>query len=316
MGSRVTRIEYDRYGGPEEMRLREATLPQPRGHQVRVRVHAAAINPIDWRLREGEMKMMHGWKFPRAVGSDLAGIVESVGSEVSRFRVGDEVVGTTPFKTAGALAALALTDEKLLVPKPGGLSFAEAATLPIPAVTAWEALIHTAKLSRGQHVFINGALGSVGRAAIAIARDVGASVSGTVGKDKVDEGLALGLSAAMDYRRPIPVEHNHKYDVVLDCHGGLSTTHGKSLLSRNGIVVHIHMTWPKLWRSLILRRHKIAFFTGKTTVLQKIVDLAASGIIKIPIHKKANMNQAIPAIASLERGERLGGKVVIVFDEA
>jgi D-arabinose 1-dehydrogenase-like Zn-dependent alcohol dehydrogenase len=76
------------------------------------------------------------------------------------------------------------------------------------------------------------------------------------------------------------------------------------------------MTWPKLWRSLILRRHKIAFFTGKTTVLQKIVDLAASGIIKIPIHKQANMNQAIPAIASLERGERLGGKVVIVFDEA
>src|SRR5579859_5742796 len=204
IGHFMRRIEYDRYGGPELMHLAAFSPPPLRGHAVRIKVAAASVNPFDWKLREGELKLFTGKSFPRGMGSDFCGIVQAVGPKVTRFKAGDEVVGTTTPKVSGAFAEIVTTKERLLVRKPASLSSSEAAVLPIPGVTAWLALVEKANVGRGQTVFINGALGSVGRAATAIAHARGASVAGRIGAHSLAEGAAEGLSPVLDYANPIP----------------------------------------------------------------------------------------------------------------
>ena len=256
----MQRIEYDRYGGPELMHLAPFTSPPLRDREVCIRVLAASVNPFDWKLREGELKLFTGSTFPRSMGSDFSGVVERVGPKVTRFERGDEVIGTTSPKAAGAFAEAVITHEKYLVKKPASLSYAQAAVLPIPGVTAWLALIQKAKLRRGQTVFINGALGSVGRAATALATHVGARVAGRVGSASLDEAQSLGLSPALDYTQPIPSEALHAFDAVFDCNGSLTPQQGDSLVKPGGMVVDINLTRAKLWRALFSRHRNLVFF--------------------------------------------------------
>ncbi len=152
----MKRLQYHRYGGPDELRIDEVALPEPGSGQIRVRIRAAAANPMDWKIRNGELKMMTGRKFPRGLGHDFAGVVEAVGPDVTRFKAGDEVFGATGLKEAGAFAEALVAEEKTVFLKPQSLSFEEAAALPIVSATAWIALIDKAKLRAGQGVFIAG----------------------------------------------------------------------------------------------------------------------------------------------------------------
>ena len=137
----MKRIQYHRYGGPEVLRLEEFALAAPGRGQIRVRIRAAAANPMDWKIRSGEMKMMTGRKFPRGLGHDFAGVVEAVGPNVTRFKVGDEVFGATGLKESGTFAEALVTEEKTVFLKPQSLSFEEAAALPIVSAAAWTALV-------------------------------------------------------------------------------------------------------------------------------------------------------------------------------
>ncbi|SHJ41002.1 NADP-dependent oxidoreductase [Paraburkholderia terricola] len=153
----MKRIQYHRYGGHDQMRLEEFTLEEPGTGQVVVRVKAASVNPVDWKVRNGVMKFMTGRRFPRAMGSDFSGVVEAVGQSVLRLKVGDEVLGTAPIKAGGAFADKLVVDE-FVVAKPHALSFEQAATLPIVGVTAWCGLVDKAQLKQGQSVFVHGCL--------------------------------------------------------------------------------------------------------------------------------------------------------------
>jgi NADPH:quinone reductase-like Zn-dependent oxidoreductase len=168
----VQRIQYDRYGGSEVMRLETYELPAPGKGEIAVRVKAASINPLDWKLRQGFMELMMGRRFPRAMGMDFAGVVEAVGAGVTGFAHGDEVLGQVPMTKPGFFAETAITTSNLVIKKPASLSFPAAAALPTVGVTAWRALIDGGKLKTGQSVFINGAAGGVGQAAIAVAKTV------------------------------------------------------------------------------------------------------------------------------------------------
>jgi NADPH:quinone reductase-like Zn-dependent oxidoreductase len=309
----MERIEYDRYGGPELMHVATFAPPLPNGHEVRIKVMAASVNPFDWKLREGKYKLFTGSKFPRGMGSDFSGVVESIGSQVERFKVGDEVVGTTSPKASGAFAQAVVTHEKLLVKKPAALSHVDAAVLPIPGVTAWLALVERAKVGPGQRVFINGALGSVGRAAMAIAMHRGALVAGRVGAGDLPEARACGLSPALDYKKGILPEFFRSYDVVFDCNGSLAPREGDRLCKRGGMVIDINLTKAKLWRTIVLRQRKLVFFNGKSDTLEKVVALAAAGHLALPIGITVDLAGAVPLIAALERGERHKGKAVITF---
>ena len=309
----MKRLQYDKYGGPEVVRLTSFTLPPPGADEVVVRVAAASINPVDWKIRSGQLKIMTGSKFPRAMGTDFAGTVEAVGSNVSRFKPGDTVVGAVTLKASGAFASELITSQKLLVKKPNNLSFAQAATLPIAGVTAWCALVQKGKLARGQKVFINGAMGAVGQAAIAIAREIGAEVVGRVGPKSLTQAQSLGLANALDYTKPLPENLNGTFDVVFDCHGSLTPAEEGRLRKKGGKIYDIAPTASKFIRSLLSPSRKIIFADLKAENLQSVVDLAAAGKLVLPIVKTCSLEEAPDVLASLERGERLNGKAVITF---
>lgn len=175
----MKRIQYHRYGGPATMKLEEFELGEPGTGQIVVRPKAASANPVDWKIRNGVMKFLTGYRFPRAMGSDFTGVIEAVGPAVTRIKVGDEVLGTVSMKNGGAFADKLIADEKLVVVKPRALSFVQAAALPIVGATARCGLIDKAQLKPGQSVFIHGCLGGVGRAAAQLAMALGANVVGS-----------------------------------------------------------------------------------------------------------------------------------------
>ena len=218
----MKRIQYHRYGGPEVLHLEEFALAKPGRSQIRVRVKAAAANPMDWKIRRGEMRLMTGGTFPRGLGHDFAGIVEAVGSTVTRFKVGDEVFGATDLKESGAFAEALIAEEKAVFPKPQSLSFEQAAALPVVSAAAWTALIDKAKLRAGQRIFIAGCLGGAGRAAVRIAAMHGAEIAGSCSASRRDEAQALGVGEAVDYRAFDAGSRRGRFDVVFDTHGSLS----------------------------------------------------------------------------------------------
>jgi len=309
----MERLEYDGYGGPEVVHLRSFTLPQPTSNEVVVRVTAASINPMDWKIRSGQMKMFTGSKFPRGLGADFSGIVEAVGSNVSAFKPGDAVLGTVSMKRSGAFAPMLITTQDLIVKKPANVSFAAAASLPVAGVTAWEVLVKKAGLKRGQTVFINGAMGAVGQAAVSIARGIGAQITGRVSPQSIAQAQALGVDTALDYTKTLPSSLNGAYDVVFDCNGSLSPQEAKRLLKPGGIVFDITPTGPKILSSIISRSYQIVSANVKAENLQPVVDLVESGKLVIPIARTISLADASAQLAALERGERLNGKVVIAF---
>ncbi|MDE2305033.1 MAG: NAD(P)-dependent alcohol dehydrogenase [Gammaproteobacteria bacterium] len=309
----MQRLEYDAYGGPEHVHLAEFSLPPPGRREVVVRLAAASINPMDWKLRSGTMKMTTGSRFPRAMGTDLAGTVEAVGADVSRFRPGDEVVGTTSMKAAGAFASMAITSESLLVKKPPALSFAEAATLPIAGVTALLALVQKAHLKAGQRLFLNGATGGVGLAACAIARHIGAEVAGSAGPRSIAFAQELGISPVLDYTTSFPSSLDNTCDVVFDCHGSLSPEQARRITKPGGFVIDIVPTPAKFLRSFISSWYKVLISDPKSENLQKVVDLAAARKLVIPIAKTISLAEAPSVLAALETGSRVFGKVIIAF---
>jgi NADPH:quinone reductase-like Zn-dependent oxidoreductase len=156
----MKRIEYHRYGGADTMKLEDFELKAPGSGEVAVKVAFAAINPIDWKVRNGRLKMVTGKTFPRAMGSDFSGTVidVGVGVGVTRFKVGDAVFGLAQIKDGGALGEAVIAPETFVARKPDSVSFEEAACLGTPGVTAWNGLVDKAVLKAGERVFVNGAL--------------------------------------------------------------------------------------------------------------------------------------------------------------
>jgi NADPH:quinone reductase-like Zn-dependent oxidoreductase len=308
----MKRIQYHRYGGPEEMHLETHELAALGKDEILVRIKAASINPFDWKVRQGTMKMFVRGKFPRGMGTDFAGVVEAVGANISRLRIGDEVLGTGPL-AGGAFGEQVVTKEKLVIKKPEALSFEQTAALPNVAVTAWKALVLKGHLKAGQAVFVNGALGGVGEAAVYIAKAMGASVAGRVGPNALDEAKTIGVDPVLEYTKPIPSSLSGRFDVVFDTNGSLSIAEGNALARSKGIVVDTNPTGAKFMKSLFSSRRQFVLGTPDISILQKIVDLASSGKLPLTIGRTAPLAEAIALISDLEAGRRTKGKAVIVI---
>jgi NADPH:quinone reductase-like Zn-dependent oxidoreductase len=228
----VKRLQYDRYGGPEVMRLAEFEPPRPGPDEVLVRVRAAASNALDWKMRNGEMKLMTGRSFPRAMGHDFAGVVEAVGAGVTRLKAGDAVLGVARFRQAGAFAEMVTAPEKAVVLKPVDLSYERAAALPTVGVTAYQA---TAEVRPGQAVFVNGCLGGVGRAAVQFAQARGASVAGSCRDTAADEARELGVEPVVGFGFD-PAALAGRFDLVFDTPGMLPFVVARTLLKPRGTI--------------------------------------------------------------------------------
>ena len=310
----MQRIQYHQYGGPSVMRLEAYQLPAPGKGEIIVRVNAASINPLDWKLRQGFMKIVMRRPFPRGMGMDFAGIVEAVGPDVVDLTAGETVLGWTPMTAPGAFAETLITKAELVIRKPEVLSFPLASALPSVGVTAWRALVDAGRLKSGQSVFINGAAGGVGQAAIAIARAFDAAVTVRVGPAAMTEMAALGVSSVLNYTEPLPDDLMGSFDIVLDCHGSLSARAETSLLKPSGIAVDIDPTFGNLLRSLLSSRHRLVRGLPSQAILQTLVDLVVAGQFPVSISRTAPLSAAIALIGDLEAGRRQPGKAVIVME--
>ncbi|AXG76752.1 NAD(P)-dependent alcohol dehydrogenase [Streptomyces paludis] len=309
----MRRIQYHRYGAPDTMRLQDFVLPSPREGEVAVSVVAAAVNPIDWKVRQGELKMMTGRSFPRAMGSDFAGTVTAVGPGVTGLKPGDEVYGITPLKPSGAFAEAVIAPASHLALKPAGLSFEQAAALATPAVMAFAGLVDRARLQAGQRVFVNGATGGVGEAVVQLARSLGATVSGTSGP--TSQHRAIGLDRVYDYTAVDPAgqsELQGAFDVVYDTNGFLPVKTATRLLNKSGVYLDINATPAKFAHAAVIRRHKIFFCKPDTKTLTAAADRAAAGGIRMSIGETVRLEDAIGLIAGLEKGRKINGKGLIL----
>ncbi|MBQ4780382.1 NAD(P)-dependent alcohol dehydrogenase [Pectobacterium versatile] len=307
-------IQYYRYGGPETMQLEDFELQTPGKGEVAVKVAFAAINPIDWKVRNGYLKMVTGKSFPRAMGNDFSGTVISVGPGVTRFKPGDAVFGLARIKESGAFGHAVVTNETFLAKRPDNVSFEDAACLGTPGVTAWNGLVDKAKLDAGKCVFVNGCTGAVGEATVQIARMLGATVAGSCSAGAMERARSLGVETVFDYRTTDLSKLGKRFDVVYDTAATMTVETGLSLLGPVGVFLDINPTPGKFIRSIFNKRLKPIVCTPRADILDSLARAAKEEKLRLPVAETVPLSEAIQLVIALEGGRKLGGKGLIAMD--
>jgi NADPH:quinone reductase-like Zn-dependent oxidoreductase len=327
----------DGYGKGDAVRIAEIPVPDVGATDLLVRVHAASVNPVDIKTRDGKLRTLLKYRFPLVLGNDLAGVVVSVGSAVTRFKVGDAVYSRVDVNRLGAFAEFAAVREGAAALKPTNVSFEEAASLPLVALTAWQALVEIGRLGAGQRVLIHAGSGGVGSVAIQLARHLGATVFTTVGKRNVDLVKRLGAHVAIDYRTQRFEAVATACDVVLDSAGGDTLVKCFECVKPGGVVVSINSSTPspafaRSWglnpflvlairvlsrKALAAARRSKArfeylFVRADGEQLRAIAGLVEAGAI-IPLVDKVFAFDAIHDALAYSESGRATGKVVITI---
>src|SRR5690349_4052234 len=232
----------DRYGSNDRVSVADIAVPRMGPLDLLVQVHAASVNPLDVKTRDGKLKMLLKYQFPLVLGNDLSGVVADVGAQVSRFKQGDAVYARLDKDRIGAFAEFAVVREGAAALKPGNLTFEEAASLPLVSLTAWQALVEIGKLRAKQRILIHAGSGGVGSVAIQLAHHLGATVFTTVGQRNIDLVKRLGADVAIDYRNARFEDVAKDCDVVLDSAGGDTLVRSFESVKPGGIVVSIGNT--------------------------------------------------------------------------
>jgi NADPH:quinone reductase-like Zn-dependent oxidoreductase len=224
------------YGGPDVSQYGDYPDPSVTPNQVLVEVKAVSINPVDFKVKRGDLKFISGRKFPRIFGSDFSGIVKEAGADAAKFKPGDRVYGVASviFGKQGALAQFIAIDQKSLWTIPGEMSFEEAASLPIAALTALNGL-RRCEVAKGTRVLINGGTGGVGHFAVQIAKAKGAVVTATCSEANAELARALGADETIRYNKEDLASTDKKYDAILDAYGHMDLNDVYRLLRRGGI---------------------------------------------------------------------------------
>jgi len=303
------------YGGPEVMQLGE--LPEPRlaAGQVLVAVKAASVNPVDWKVRGGAMKLLSG-RPPKVLGTDFAGTVAALGPGAGGLAVGAPVLGTTRmmFGAPGSHAERVAVPARRLAPLPPGLSFEEAAALPVAALTALNGLARCGDLA-GRAVLVLGATGGVGHFAVQIARARGARVTAVCSGKNAAAARALGAEEVLDYQREDFRQQGRRWDVIFDAHAGTGFSAAAAALAERGCYATT-LPGPRE----VLRRFWGRLAGGRQVVLANLRDrpedhaelarLLASGKVRPIVAQVFPLARAAEAFAAVEQGGTVG-KVVI-----
>src|SRR6266436_3216464 len=235
-------IRIHNYGGPEVLKYEDAPRPEPQAGEVLIRVHAAGVNPIDWKVREGHMRDFWPHKFPLILGWDLSGVVEELGAgpaAAGRFKIGDEVYSIPDPTRDGAYADYIVVRESELALKPESLHHIRAAAVPLAALTAWQSLFDTAQLQPGQRVLIHAGSGGVGHFAVQLAKWKGAYVFATASTKNQDLLRELGVDEPIDYTQQRFEDIARNIDIVLDTIGGETQERSWQVLRKGGVLVSL-----------------------------------------------------------------------------
>ncbi|RVL64710.1 NADP-dependent oxidoreductase [Sinorhizobium meliloti] len=319
--------------------LRLANLPEPdvRDEDILVRVHATGVNLLDSKVRDGEFKLLLPYRPPFVLGHDVAGTVVKVGSRVQRFKVGDEIYARPRDHRLGTFAEFIAVNEADVAPKPKNLSMEEAASIPLVALTAWQALVEVAKVKPGQKVFIQAGSGGVGTFAIQLAKHLGATVATTTSATNTDLVRSLGADVVIDYKTQDFEKVLSGYDLVLNSQDAKTLDKSLRVLKPGGQLISISgppdpafgkelglnpflkLVLHVISRSVRKKAKKLGvhysflFMRAEGQQLSQITSLIESGVIRPVVDKVFPFEKTGEALAYVETG-RAKGKVVITWD--
>lgn len=324
----------DRYAKGGALRPGEVTGPELRENDVMVQIHAAGVNVLDAKIRNGEFKLILPYRLPLILGNDVAGVVVRVGPKVRRFKPGDEVYARPAQDRIGTFAEFIAMDESDVAMKPKNLTMQEAASVPLVALTAWQVLVERANLKRGQKIFIHAGSGGVGTIAIQLAKHLGATVATTTSTANVDLVKSLGADVVVDYKKQDFEKVLRDYDVVLNSLGKDTLEKSLSVLKPGGKLISISgppdqefakangSGWllQQVMRLLSFgirsksKRHRVSysflFMTANGGQLGHITSLIEAGAIRPVMDRVFPFEKTNEALAYVETG-RAKGKVVV-----
>jgi NADPH:quinone reductase-like Zn-dependent oxidoreductase len=329
----------DRYGSADGVRAGDMPDPELREDDVLVQIHAAGVNLLDSKIRNGEFKRILPYRLPLILGHDVAGVVVRVGSRVRQFKPGDEVYARPPDGRIGAFAEFIAIKDDCVAVKPKALSMEEAASIPLVGLTAWQALIERAHLKRGQTVLIHAGSGGVGTLAIQLAKHVGATVATTTSTANVDLVRSLGADVVIDYKKEDFADVLRDYDVVLNSLDKVTLEKSLRVLKPGGQLISIsgppdaafartigaswvlRMVMGALSRGIRAQakrrqvQYSFLFMRANGGQLAKITSLIDDGIIRPVVDRVFPFASTTEAMAYVEAG-RAKGKVIVSVRES
>jgi NADPH:quinone reductase-like Zn-dependent oxidoreductase len=298
------------YGGPDVLTYEDAPRPHPGHGEVLVRVHAAGINPVDWKIREGELKEQLHHLFPLVLGWDVSGVVEALGTGLTRLKVGDEVFSRPNIARDGAYAEYIVIQESEVALKPKSIDHIHAAALPLSGLTGWQSLFDAAGLAAGQRVLIHAAAGGVGHLAVQLAKWKGAHVIGTASARNHDFVHQLGADQVVDYDTERFEEAVQPVDVVFDTLGGKIQERSWKVLKPGGILVSIVQPPSAEAAAAQGVRQAFVFTQPNAAQLAEIAQLADAEKLKVIVETILPLSDATRGQELSERGHGRG-KIVL-----
>jgi NADPH:quinone reductase-like Zn-dependent oxidoreductase len=319
-------IISDRYGKAEVMKLGQVEKPVPRDGEVLIRVVATSLNSADWRFLTADpffIRFMNGLLRPKVtvLGADVAGVVAATGPGVTRFRPGDAVFGEMGVGKFGGLAEYVCAAENWLAAKPEGMTFAEAAALPMAGLTALQGLRDHGQLQPGQRVLVVGASGGVGTFAVPIAKTLGGEVTAVCSTAKMEQARALGATQVIDYTREDFSRSGKEYDLIFVANGNRTLGEFERAMTPAGTLVVAGGGMRQLFQTILLGPRKskpggktYKNFTAHTSAddLAVLVDMVAAGQLKVPVDRCYPLAEAPEAMRYLGEGHAKGKVVVMV----
>jgi NADPH:quinone reductase-like Zn-dependent oxidoreductase len=308
-------LAYNEFGGTDVLQLIDVSKPTMGDNELLVKVKSVSLNPIEWKFRKGEMKMMSGKKFPQFVGGEFSGVIEQVGKNIVEFKPGDEVFGFINTKKGGAIQDNVVVTPNLITHKPKNISFEQAASISVVGIAAMTGLYKTAKIKRGQSILINGCTGNMAIWANQIAKQEGLRVVGACSAESQAFALQLGCDEVIDYRKQNVLSLSEKFDIVWDMANVLRFGDVKRILKNNGIFLNPTPTLPQIIGSLFgnlvsSKKHKVVLGAPNKEYLNRLADFAKQPNFQIPINKIFSFSDYKQAYDYAEKGG-IVGKVVI-----
>ncbi|PGX84557.1 NADPH:quinone reductase [Bacillus thuringiensis] len=302
-------IVIDQYGIVEELKERQVLKPVVQNNEVLIRIHATSVNPVDWKIRKGDLQEQLRFSFPITLGLDVAGVIEEVGKDVECFNIGDNVFTKPENIGKGSYAEFIAVQSDLVSHMPNNISYEEAASIPLAGLTAWQSLIDYAKIKENDRVFIHAGAGGVGSLAIQIAKSFGAFVATTASSKNKEFLQSLGADLVIDYKKDKFEELVSDFDIVLDTIGGEVQEKSFRIIKPGGVLVSIvHEPLQKV------EGIKSGFLWLKPNgkQLEELSALIVHGKIKPIISKVVPFNEAgVREAHILSEGQHVRGKIVI-----
>ena len=311
-------IIYNKYGGPEVFEVADVEKPEPDANSILVRVKASSINPVDYKVRRGDMKILSGKKFPKNAGADFAGVIEKAGENVAGYRKGDEIYGFLNPMKGGAYSDYLIADPANVSLKPEKFSFEQAASMPIAALTALQALNYLGNVNEGTTVLINGATGGVGSFAVQLAKTLGAEVTGICSENNMKLCKDLGADEVFNYAEDELNRSGRKFDVFFDAAAKSTFLKSKKFINSKGIYITTIPGFGVIINRLFnflpfKKKSKIIMVKSSGIDLAIMTGFAMTETLEPVIAKSFKLEDVADAQELAESG-KFRGKIVVKID--